>query len=518
MSSDGTRLQRLLAANFAFLTDRPGVPGVVALLMVALCLIRAGLFPGTGGDDGEQLIFSQFFDLGYQVRNPPLYTWMVMAVGKVTGANLWAVNIVKFTLLGLAYVFLWRAARRVLDRPALAALAALSPVLFYYVAWETVTGFSHTVLAAALYAATFWLLLRIVQDVDRPDRQGAGRLADYLWLGLAIGLGAQAKYAYWLFLLSMLAAMMVDRHLRPAVLDRRLLATLAVAAVVALPHYAWLVGRLSVLTGQSGGAAADFSARGLWHAAKAAVGFLSPFWLIVLALFPAAFRRAAPEPMAGPDLSRLLARQMLIVLAATAVGTLLFPHFRVRTHYMMVLILFPLWMMGRIEATAPAEGRLRAYAAVLSLFLLAGPVGMIGKFLFQPLFCERCQHHVPYAALADEFRRAGFTGGTVVAYWHPDPLPGNLRAALPEARVISTKHADVIPPLGPDAAGQCLVVWSADARRDNKPAAIGGANRLVDAGLDPDTPHHLATAPLPMGWGKTAILGYVLTPGRGDCR
>ena len=139
MAENAPRLSRLLASlldrNLAVLTERPGVPGVVLTLVLSLMFIRVGLFPGTGGDDGEQLIFSQFFDWGYQVRNPPLYTWLVIALSFVTGPTLWAVNIVKFTLLAGMYLMLWRAARYVIQDPRLAALAGLAPVLLYYIAW-----------------------------------------------------------------------------------------------------------------------------------------------------------------------------------------------------------------------------------------------------------------------------------------------------------------------------------------------------------------------------------------------
>ena len=124
--------------------------------------------------------------------------------------------------------------------------------------------------------------------------------------------------------------------------------------------------------------------------------------------------------------------------------------------------------------------------------------------------------------MAKDIRDLGFTGGTIVAHWHPDPLPGNLRIRFPDARVISTKHGDVIPPLKDGANGQCLVVWSADAPRDGRPPAVGGANQLLSAGIPKDAPTRLIAAPLAgpslLTGGKTAVLGVVLIPGNGSCR
>ncbi|MEQ8806140.1 MAG: glycosyltransferase family 39 protein, partial [Rhodospirillales bacterium] len=352
MAESASRLSRLLDRNLAILTDQPGPPLVVGAIIMAMALIRTTLFPGTGGDDGEQLIFSQFFAWGYQVRNPPLYTWLVMAVSQVTGPGLWAVNIVKFSLLYAMYLFLWRAALRLFATRALAGLAALAPVLFYFVAWEVVTGFSHTVLTACLYAAVLWILLR---QRDSPQ----GRLGDYALLGVAIGLGGLAKYAFWIFLICLLAAALADRDLRRRLLSPWLVLSLAVAAAVLAPHYLWLADRLDILAAQAGDTAAaqgGFSLTGLGHGVKAAAGFLSPFWLIALICFPAAFR-----PLKAPDhpMIRVLGLYMVLVLAVTAVGTLIQPDFRIRTHYMFVLLFAPVWVLLRAEAAGAPIPRQR---------------------------------------------------------------------------------------------------------------------------------------------------------------
>lgn len=508
-------LARFLARNLDWLADNPGPAGLVAVVMAALILIRAGLFPGTGGDDGEQLIFSQYMAWGYQVRNPPLYTWLVAFVSLMTGPNLWALNIVKFGLLGAFYGLMWRACSLLFVDKRVAALAALSPVLFYYAAWEVVTGFSHTVLAATLYAAAFLQIIRL--------RNGGGP-RDFLLLGLVMGLGGQAKYAFWLFFLSLFIAALTDREARRHLLRPGLIVSVLVAAALLAPHYAWLWDHFSTLAQQAEKAPGEAAAgrfAGLGHALRAAGGFVLPFALVAAACFPAALRRAHHHvhPMA-----RVVGLQIVLVLAATAVMALVAPDFRVRTHYMFVLVLLPVWLLLRAEATSPTPTRLGVYGLCVSLCLLAAPVGMVAKFLFEPFTCERCQHHIPYGVVARALRDAGFQGGTIVAYWHPDPLPGNLRARLPEARVISLKHPDIIPPLRPQPGrpGQCLVVWSADSRHNDKATAIAGANKLLHAGIPADAPHQVITAPMPvvLPWAprKSAQIGLVLTPGRGDCR
>ncbi|MEK9673907.1 MAG: glycosyltransferase family 39 protein [Rhodospirillaceae bacterium] len=491
---------------------------MIALIMASLVLIRAGLFPGTGGDDGEQLIFSQYFDWGYQVRNPPLYTWLVIAVSNVTGANLWAVNIVKFILLAAVYLCLWRACLRIFQSTEVAAMAALSPVLFYYVAWETVTGFSHSVLAAAIYAGLFLVLVHL--------RDGGGHITDYVWFGALIGLGAISKYAFWIFAAALIAAALMDRDLRARLLSPKIVLSLAVACAIAFPHYQWLWARAGALGAQAGttAAAGGLNAAGAWNALKAALGFLSPFWIIALALFPAAvigmFRRGASGAAADP-MARVIAWQLGLVLAGTLLGALMLPEFKVRTHYMFALILFPLWFWLRAEAMGISRRRMALFSMAIAVALFAGPVGMLAKYLFEPIVCNRCQHHLPYADLAARLRAEGFTGGTVIAVSHPDPLPGNLRAVLPEARVISVKHPDIIPPMR-NGAGQCLSIWSADVDYQRRGDGIALANAKLNAAIPPKTPSKLISlplvSPLPGGTDRIATFGMILLPASGDCR
>ena len=69
---------------------------------------------------------------------------------------------------------------------------------------------------------------------DRPN------LRRYLLFGLAMGVGALAKYNYLLFLSALLAAVLIDKTLRPVILDRRMLAGGAVSIAVTAPHFVWL--------------------------------------------------------------------------------------------------------------------------------------------------------------------------------------------------------------------------------------------------------------------------------------
>ena len=226
-----------------------------------------------GGDDGEQLIFAQYFDWGYAVRNPPLYTWLVIAAQKLFGVSAFAVNAVKFTLLWLLYFFLYRAGILLFNDKRFAILAALSPLLIFHITWDSLLGFSHSVLAAMLYVATLYALLRLEHH---------NNIFSYAGLGLVIGLGILSKYAFLFFLLALITAAFCDTNLRHRLLHPKILITLMAAAVVTAPHLSWLLEHLDAMADEITPALSSQEAtehllsagKGILSGMKAAVGFL----------------------------------------------------------------------------------------------------------------------------------------------------------------------------------------------------------------------------------------------------
>jgi len=483
---------------------------ILVLLAMLLCL-RVFLFPGMGGDDGEQLVFSQFFDWGYQLRNPPLYTWLVMITSSIVGPSALAVGLVKFPLLAATFLLLWRCALIIFEDERLAAVAALMPLALFYVAWDSIHGYSHSVLAMFLYVAALFLVLRIEKK---------GRTGDFVLLGIVIGAGLMAKYVFVLFVLALLGAAALTPPLRHNLTSWRLLLTLVCAIAVAVLHFLWLYqgfGDAMIVPHTIEPSEYALGAlKGIGRLVVAILGFLAPLIVFALLVFPRAF---APFGVETDNHHMAWLGRYFLILFAIALIALLFPHVdRLRTHYMFVLIPFPLYLVMRILAAgydAPRVNRFSGFLVVLGALI---PIAMIGKYALEPLTCERCQHHIPYDQLADGLRAEGFQGGTIFAYWHPDPIAGNLRARFPQARVISAKHPTVRPPLG-DLSGQCLIVWPVTPKAIGKAVTLGQARRVFAADIPDDIPHGRVSALLAMGQGKMVDLGYVLiNDGVGSCR
>lgn len=496
----------------ALLSERGFAVGL-ALYLIGLFALRAYTFPGASEDDGEQLLFAQTWAWGYKSNQPPLYTWLVLAVEPVFGAGAAAVVAVKFAGLAAIYAFLYRLGRRVLAEARMAALAGLSAVGLYYVAWDAVMNYSHTVWLGALVLAAAHAVLRL------EDRNGLG---DYLWLGVVFGLGINAKYNFVLFAFPFVFAAALDPVLRPRLATRRAALALAVAAAMAAPHLVWsltdpggLAGTTEhVLTGEG---LAAFG-QGLGSAALNAVSILMPLAALVALVFPRVLLpvRGADDPESRRR-RRLFERYFLGVAVLVAAGVAATGAVQVRTHWLFVLIPFPVYAAMRIEAAGAGEGRMRAFVALLAALAVAVPIGIGVRHASGPDVCRKCNFFMPYDALADGLRAAGFARGTIVAHDRPNRISGNLGVRFPDARALSTRHPHFVPPPG-DRPGACLLIWNPEAGGGpdftRRLAAERLGARLPEA---PETGH--VEAPIAGAGGRSVRLEFLLIQaGTGDCR
>lgn len=441
---------------------------VLGYLLIVF-LERAYLFPATGGDDAEQLLFSQVFAWGYDIRNPPLYTWLVALSQSVMGVTIASVEIVKFVLFGLTYILMYRCARRVLGPGLLAGLAALSPIGIYYLTWDAVLGYSHSILMMTLCVATFAALLRLDERGDTGS---------YVLLGLVTGLGLMSKYGFLFFMLALIAGALTEDGLRKRLRDWRSLLALGLAAAVVLPHAAWALNWIAdnpaglaerVDEKFAVGAGASLLAtrvEGLLGFLNAAIGFLLPLILLLGGLFWPGLK-----PMTMPDAPsaryrRVLSAYLLFLLVVVAIAIIASGITRFRTHYMFVLILLPLWYFARVQASWYWHRAPALFAGALTLMAGLVVVALPVKDWLDPKVCDKCYFHLDYADMTRQLRAAGFDGGTFFGADYPHDLAGNLRVHFPHTRVMSNKHRYFVPPAPTEGPRDCAVMWRPGFKND----------------------------------------------------
>ena len=436
--------------------------GLLMLYVVLVWALRS--FGVTGGsiDDAEQLLYSQSWAWAYSAHNPPGPTWIVRALQSLTGPDLLSVTVPKFGWWLVSFLALYACARRLFAARAQAVHTTLWLAGVYYVSWECVLNYSHSVQVLAL---SLLLLLQLL----RMRRQRA--LGDYLLLGLLVALGLVSKFNFAVLLVAMAGASLWVPAYRQVLCDRRLLASMLVGLLVLTPvafaQWQLLVASPAATTAKFG-IAPDWSWRLALHGAGSALlalaSWLSPLLLFVLVLAP---RVALPLPVQPPRTTpdggclqtdeHWLRAVGLGVLGLVMALTVASRAAEARTHYFQIAAPLVLWLAVRVDLLGLGAARLRVIGVLCLTLALLSPLLLTLELTGRANITGKGRLLVPYAELAAALRAEGFRDGLVVAQDWPHALSGNLRPHLPAARFFSLAHTDYRPP--PARSAQCLLLW-----------------------------------------------------------
>ena len=497
----------------------------VLLIMLLYCavhlLLRVSLSSTIGVDEAIEGVFTQKLAIGYDQRQPPLYTWLLWLVQAVTGPSLFGYLLLKYALLITTFILYLRVANRLFGEPRLAGIATFSLLLLYQIGWNGHEGVTHT---QVLMLTCTWSFLAFLDVAAR------GRWIDYALFGLAVGAGFLSKFSYGAFLAALVIAALIHRPYRSSLLTPRLVLTVLAALLVTAPYLLWLFTDGQNLAtvfqhtfGGGGTPPAERIGKGLLKSSLAVLGFLSPLLPILLLLFPRTLRAVGGNPApVDADLERLIRTMLLVSLGLLVLGIVAAGATRYKERWLHpFLILAPLYFFARVRRTDPSDNRLRLFATIVvavSVFVIAL---RIATLVIGPPLCNRCRPLVPYADLADALVVAGFRDGTIVV--KNGNTAGNLRAAFPRARIYVLNNPNYHPP--PPAFGshrQCLVVWPL---KTTPPQFPKGAERYLD--LPPGAAQRFEPTIVRVAWSRLqppkndrfSSWAYVLFDGpRGRCR
>ncbi|WP_246828291.1 glycosyltransferase family 39 protein [Ectothiorhodospira sp. PHS-1] len=454
-------------------------------------------------DEAEQVIVTQWWLAGYSGQ-PPLYAWLQAVAFRVLGMDLWALSLVKNTLLFLTWLFVFLSARRLLGDVRLAVLATLSLFLIPQVAWESQRDLTHSVMVTTVAAASFYAMLRWL---DRPH------VGHYLLIGLLFGLGVLSKYNFLVFAAAAGLALLSCARGRSLLLHPRILWSALVALLVILPHALWVLhsrdlGTQSLDKLDFGGGLWPWS--GLGSLMLAVLGFLALLLLVMGAVFRRDFFRALLKRRGGPA-AFPIHRYLWILLALLVLMALLgVSHFKDRW-MLPLLLVFPLFVFARMGTAALTRARVRAYLSVCLLVPVLVLVVMAWRVQTWPVLESQHRHVYPFDERVREIRDLGFGQGLIVG--DRAFVAGNLRFRLPRSQA-------VIPGVNPGGlrcrpGDDLLVAWDADRRRQ-MPGRLGDW-LTAELGLSTEdlTPRWLES-----GAGVGPVMGVVVLPGvlEGDCR
>jgi hypothetical protein len=455
--------------KYASIWEALADPQIVFSILILYCmihfLVRLLLSPNFTLDESEQILFGQSLEWGYRFRHPPLITWLTWGTLTATGQSHVAFFLLKYVLMFAGLAAYFQAARLVIRDTLLAALATFGLLTTIVIGYMPHVDLMHTVLLATMLAAYLWADARALTR---------GRWIDYILLGAVAGLGILSKYVFLVLPIAMAIGTAFVPRLRAKLRVGPLLVTLLIALAIVAPYAWWaktheysLFALAQTITKGAGPALNVMGwLKGTGALAVALIGFAVP----VGAIFPLLYWKACrPLGDAGGDEDRdwlkmygiaMLAGIVIMWGAVFFVGT---EAFKERWMH-QVLLPLPIWLFLRAKMAGAPERANRIFLWLAAIFMVGVVAARVFIFETHGAHCKNCREYWPMKAYAENLRRAGFSGGTILAAG-PVPeeaydLAGNLRGVFPEARVLTPGYPPAV--FGPPVPGQCLVVWEGD--------------------------------------------------------
>jgi 4-amino-4-deoxy-L-arabinose transferase-like glycosyltransferase len=306
----GTRSKTALA----WINSHPGraFAAFLALHAALWTALPALLYPNLPLDLIEALMYGREWQLGYD-KLPPLPWWLVQVAYQLVGHDFAYYLLAQIAVAaGLAFVFLTA-------RALVGTTGALASVLIvdglHYLNY-TSAKFNHDVVQLP-----FWALAGFAFHRALRGRQNA----DWLLLGLAVGISLWAKYFVAVLAIPLALFVLLDREARQTLKTPGPYIALAAALVTMAPHLVWLVNNDFLPFTYAEHRA--LPSRGLidhvWRPLQFAIGqlfFLLPSLLIAAPLLLPRSRAGAPALAASAD---AYDRRIVALLAFGPVATVL---------------------------------------------------------------------------------------------------------------------------------------------------------------------------------------------------
>jgi 4-amino-4-deoxy-L-arabinose transferase-like glycosyltransferase len=423
-------------------------------------------------DDSEQIDHAQNLLLGYPIPQPPMYSWLSWIMFKIFGTGLLALTLLKYTIISLTFWFTWLVSGQLFQHIQTRYIATFSYLLMPSFAWHMHQGFTHTILLGFGIILSLHALLSIKNNPSAKN---------YIYLGLSLGIGLMAKYSFLLFMIPVLGSALSITSFRKPLIDQKILLSIGVFILVIGPHAYWLTQHyqeifLSIdqkLKVTSDNLLID-RIKSVGQFTGAAIAFVVPFSLIfIINSWRKIFN--IDKQASKDDASKLLNRFFLIILGSVALLAIFvsMPHFKVRWFHPLMMI-FPLWMLARIERKTPLPKSIMRWFAVstiiftiliLSIRIVQVTIGPeLGKYgrLNRPII--ETFDKLPASTIEDSIIKTedGFIGSHLLSHYQKHNI-------IIESRNFRKKHYK--------ESTQCLWLWD-----DDTPYTVPKINKTIKQG------------------------------------
>jgi 4-amino-4-deoxy-L-arabinose transferase-like glycosyltransferase len=468
----------------------------VAAYFVLCVVLRVFISPALEIDEGEQAFVSQFLALGYGPQ-PPFYNWLQYAVVEAFGVSLTALTVLKHLLLFLCCLFYGLAARVVIKDRVLAAMAMLGVLTLPPVFLLAQRDLSHTVLA--LFAVSLFLY-GFFRTLRSPS------LFSYLLTGISVGIGLISKYNFALVPAAAVLAILPERDLRQRIFDWRMIASLAVAFAIVLPHAYWIFHNLtSASAGTINEMKEGLSGGRLTQALHGTTSLISAIFgasILPLAFFAVVFPFDIKRIChAESQWTRITGRMICLCLVAVLLIVLGIGATHIREKWLaLIVVLLPLYLCLKIDAAGiETTGKLKRFAIPLFIMIFAVLIGVSARVVTSPMLGSYNNLNIPYDAFIGEITQ-NHTILPALVITEDVNLAGSVRLQLPQASVITAYNPPSPLAAGWRSAGPVLVIWR--GKGELEPVLPEGLRqKLVEGGVASGDITPLFSAP-PYHFGK----------------
>jgi len=297
-------------------------------------------------DDREQIISAQEILLGYDMPQPPLYSWLAYFFFKIFGVNLYALSILKYSLIFLTFIFIHKVANLVSDSIKNSSLVTFSFLLMVPFAWHMHQGFTHTIMLSLGIIMSTYYILKIIQG---------GNLWLFFMLGVSLAIGLLGKYSFILYLGLIVPVLLSNKKYREKFAEAKFSLTLLTLFSFTLPHFLWLAENWNTIYSYANTRLAIENnslsfIEVLNKLLLGGLGFLSPLIIILFFItFDKLFFKARPSKKAC--LNEIFFRNFFLYLAfALVIFALFFDIKEVRVRWLHpILMIAPFWFFLVIE-------------------------------------------------------------------------------------------------------------------------------------------------------------------------
>jgi len=331
-------------------------------------------------DDREQIVTAQEILLGYDMPQPPLYSWMAYLFFKIFGVNLYALSILKYSLIFLTFIYIHKVGTLVSENSRNSSFVTFSFLLIAPFAWHMHQGFTHTIMLSLGIIMSTYYILKIIQG---------GNLWLFFMLGVSLAIGLLGKYSFILYLGLTVLVLLSNKKFREKFAKAKFSLTFLTLFSFTLPHFLWLAENWSRIYSYANARLAieNNSLSFLEVLNKlllGGIGFLSPLIIILFFInFDKLFFKATPPKKAC--LNEIFFRNFFLYLAfALVIFALFFDIKDVRVRWLHpILMIAPFWFFLLIERYSTLNNkRIKIYIiSVISFTFLVFAIRLLQNTL-----------------------------------------------------------------------------------------------------------------------------------------